>query len=149
MSEWVKKHLTTVRSAVLGEEPPEPTGLQAFWQSLDESTTLSKTQRLYGFSICAGIGLCFTILGFVFWFVPTTFAILYTLGSLLLFGSTFFLMGPWRQLKSIMKSNRILATLAYVGSMILTLYVAFKLEGIAEVIAVIFLLIIQVIALGW
>lgn len=137
-----------MKTTVMGEEEQE-SGLKSFWQSLDESTTLSKTQRFYGFGICIGIGLIFYILAFVFWVIPPTFAVLYTMGSLLLFGSTFFLMGPWRQLKSLMKSHRILATSVYLLSLVVTLWAAFALEGLGKVLIIIILLILQVFALGW
>lgn len=68
---------------------------------------------------------------------PTSFAKYYTVGTLFLifryvvnndnkFISTFFLVGPSKQLRSMFHPSRIFAAAAYFGSMISTLYCALK-----------------------
>ncbi|GMH42430.1 hypothetical protein BSKO_10349 [Bryopsis sp. KO-2023] len=129
----------------LSQEEEQPKG---FWESMDDATTLTRTQRLWGFGICAGVGAIFCLVGLGFALIPpyTRFAIMYTMGSICFIGSTFFLMGPWKQLKSMTKQYRIFATIAYVASLGLTLYAAFGLES---GILIIIFFIIQLVALGW
>lgn len=96
-------------------------------------------QRLYGFCICFAIGFVLSVMStfFIPGIIrgdPGPFATTYTLGNLCAIGSSAFLMGPMRQLKSMMKETRIFAALIYVGSMALTLYFAFGLKSAGAVI---------------
>mmetsp|Transcript_33129 Transcript_33129/g.71438 ORF Transcript_33129/g.71438 Transcript_33129/m.71438 type:complete len:185 (+) Transcript_33129:234-788(+) len=116
---------------------------------LEDSISLTKMQRLYGFGICLGLGILLSFLSTFFLFpIPKVkkFATCYTLGNLLSIGCTCFLMGPWNQIKNMMKGHRILATGCYVGSIVLTLLAALKYNNLA--LTLIFLL-VQVCALVW
>lgn len=83
-----------------------------------------------------GFGVCF-ILGWFITFLslltmgsivtsPARFATLYTLGNITAIASTFFIYGPVRQAKTMMKQSRWIATIIYVLFMVLTLFAAFK-----------------------
>lgn len=82
-------------------------------------------------------------------FQLTSFAVLYTFGSALSLASTAFLMGPCRQLRSMLQSGRWIATTAYLLSMAGTLAVAFTVGGVLGVVLVIALLIVQLLAMVW
>jgi len=131
-----------------GREPEPETLPQSFLRQIDEASTLSWRQRAIGFGICFGLGLFFSFLSLMFLttFQLTSFAVLYSIGSILSLGSTAFLMGPVKQLKQMFDSGRIWATLVYLGSIAGTLAVAFT---IGSVILVIILLIIQFLAMIW
>lgn len=49
----------------------------------------------------------------------------YSLGNIITLFSTMFLVGPCRQLKNITNGNRLLYSVGYIGSIIMTLYVSF------------------------
>jgi len=56
------------------------------------------------------------------------FGILYSFGSVLTIMSTMFLVGPMKQVKNMLKKNRIIATVVYLASIGLTLFCAIGLE---------------------
>lgn len=56
------------------------------------------------------------------------FGILYSFGSVLTIMSTMFLVGPVKQIKNMLKKNRIIASVVYLTSIALTLYCAIALE---------------------
>lgn len=60
---------------------------------------------------------------------PSKFAIPYTVGNLMSIGSTGFLVGPWRQIKSMFDSTRMIGSIVFFTSMIGTLYFAFILKS--------------------
>ena len=60
--------------------------------------------------------------------------------------STFFLVGPLRQLKNMTQPTRLIASIVFLGSMALTLYAVF---GIGSGILAFFCVVIQFLALGW
>jgi hypothetical protein len=64
--------------------------------------SMSYTTRLYGFAICLGLGILVAILSciFIFFLNFVAFGVMYTVGNLLSIGSSLFLMGPIRQIKS-------------------------------------------------
>ncbi|KAL0048128.1 hypothetical protein WJX82_008342 [Trebouxia sp. C0006] len=132
----------------IGPEPvAEPESLPSqLLHQLDEATTLSKTQRVYGFAICLGLGLLFGFLSSVFFLMPVKFAILYTLANLLFIGSTMFLMGPLAQFKKMFEKGRIIATCLYFGAMFITLWMAIKLHSFPGTILA---LLVQMGALIW
>jgi len=107
---------------------------------------------MYGFVICVVVGLL--SIGFSLFLLPyillplvgLIFALLFTLGSLSLFISTFFIVGPMRQLKLICTMERIIPTLMYVIALLMTLLVVIKLQSL---VLVMLLLVIQMIAFAW
>ncbi|WZN61856.1 SFT2-like vesicle transport protein [Chloropicon roscoffensis] len=122
---------------------------QSLLGDLEDSISLTKMQRLYGFGICLGIGILLSLLSTMFLFpVPRVkkFATCYTLGNLLSIGCTCFLMGPWKQIKNMFKGHRLAATVVYLCSIGFTLYAALKLNNLA--LTLIFLL-VQICALVW
>ncbi|KAI8868934.1 SFT2-like protein, partial [Ramicandelaber brevisporus] len=74
------------------------------------------------------------------------FAVLYTLGNVVSLLSTMFLVGPVRQFKMAFAPVRLVATIIYLASMIVTLIVAIKTSKV--VLCVIFI-IIQICAMVW
>lgn len=119
---------------------------QTLLQQLDEATTLSRMQRIYGFAICLGIGLAFGFLASLFLLLPVKFAILYTVSNIFSIGSTMFLMGPMKQLGKMFDKGRIVATCTYLASLGLTLWAALWLHNI--VLTIVFLA-VQFCALVW
>ena len=82
--------------------------------------------RIIGFISCLVIGFAISILSsfllmFSAVFKPYKFAILFTFGNLNSLASSFFLVGPCRQLKSMFDKKRIIATILALASMIFTI----------------------------
>jgi hypothetical protein len=91
---------------------------------------LSYTKRLTLF-VCTGLtGLACLFFSTMFLILPRVFAKWYTLGSLLLLGSTFFLVGPTQQLRSMFQPNRWFASVLYLFSLAGTLYTALRLQNL-------------------
>mmetsp|Transcript_1712 Transcript_1712/g.3839 ORF Transcript_1712/g.3839 Transcript_1712/m.3839 type:complete len:175 (+) Transcript_1712:25-549(+) len=127
------------------KEPKEQTLLG----DLEDSITLTKMQRLYGFAFCFGLGVFLSFMSTFFLFpIPRVkkFAVIYTFGNLLSMGCTCFLVGPWSQIKNMFKSHRLLATCTYLGFIFLTLLAALKLENLLLTLVC---LICQCCALVW
>ncbi|XP_055335595.1 vesicle transport protein SFT2B-like [Paramacrobiotus metropolitanus] len=101
---------------------------QGIVDELWESTSLSWGTRIKGFIACFVLGVVLSILGSAFLWIPgkglALFAIFYTLGNLLSIGSTFFLMGPVKQLKSMFAETRWLAACVMILFFVLTLMAA-------------------------
>jgi len=70
------------------------------------------------------IGIFFMSTSLFFIFSTRQFAKFYTLGSIFMMISTFFLVGPMTQLKSMVHPSRIIATAIYIGSALATIYFA-------------------------
>eukprot|EP00798_Chlamydomonas_sp_ICE-L_P026001 gene26001-11692_t len=127
---------------------------QGMISQIDNAITLTWKQRLIGFGVCMGIGIFFTLLSLpMLWFLKiTSFAVLYSLGSIMSISSimpmssTCFLMGPINQVKKMMEQQRIFATLTYFTAIILTLVLAFTT---GNPILVLLMLIVQIVALFW
>eukprot|EP00808_Paulinella_micropora_P005616 g48621.t1 len=106
----------------------------SFFTQSDEDTSpwakcgMSRTQRLYGFVCCLMLGLLCSALSSLFVGMilirPIKFAFPYTLGSLLSIGSTTFLVGPSRQLRTMFDPIRRWASMTYLTSLFATLYFA-------------------------
>ncbi|KAJ3098046.1 hypothetical protein HDU97_004340 [Phlyctochytrium planicorne] len=111
---------------------------------------LTRTQRFYGFGICFGVGFLISILSSISLFFGNIagFAILYTLGNLVSLLSTGFLVGFFKQFKKMFDSVRIVATLIFLVSMVLTIVVAVLLKG-PGLILVIICCVFQYLALFW
>jgi len=109
---------------------------------------LSRTTRLYGFVACLGIGLVLSITGSIVLFFGgiTLFAFLYGLGTLISLAGTGFLIGFFTQLKLMFKPVRIVATIVFLGSIVLVFIGAFVLDN--EILCIVFV-IIEYLAYTW
>ncbi|KAJ3107363.1 Vesicle transport protein [Phlyctochytrium planicorne] len=112
---------------------------------------LTRTQRFYGFGICFGVGFLISILSSISLFFGNVagFALLYTLGNVVSLLSTGFLVGFLKQFKKMFDSVRIVATLIFLVSMILTIVVAVLLQGPGGLMLVILCCVFQYLALFW
>ncbi|RNF12224.1 uncharacterized protein Tco025E_06493 [Trypanosoma conorhini] len=92
--------------------------------------SLSFEQRLIGFGVCLGLGFLFSIFAWISIFSLdfNTFAVINTVANLTSIGSTLFLCGPLTQLKRMFDPTRLLATVVYLSSMVLTFIVALVLR---------------------
>ena len=117
--------------------------------------SLSWTQRIYGCISCVAIGFLLSF-GSFFRFTtllkgnPTPFAVCFTMGSLVSLSGTCFLSGPYKQVKSMCKKTRMIASIMYIGSMIMTLVTAFALSDIpAQPLILLILCFLQYVAIIW
>jgi len=105
---------------------------------------------MWGFGICFATGWVIAFAGcFALPSIgthPERFALLYTLGNIIALASTMFLWGPCSQLKKMFAPERLVATVVYLGSMALTLFLAFYVQ---KVLPVILSLILQCLAMVW
>ncbi|GAA93785.1 uncharacterized protein L969DRAFT_92295 [Mixia osmundae IAM 14324] len=89
---------------------------------------LSRWERLIGFMACmAGASVCFTLSFFLVAFLaikPRKFAVSFSAGSLLFMLGFMILQGPMNYLKFLLQTERLPFTIAYLGSLVLTLYFA-------------------------
>jgi hypothetical protein len=119
-------------------------------EDMGDVCTLTWKQRLIGFCICSGIGVLLCVLSYITLVFPPgfgpkkikKFAIIFTVGNIVAILSTGFLVGPMRQFRKMLEGGRIFFTAAYLISMGLTLFFAFKNKLVPCIIC----LIIQVIA---
>lgn len=98
---------------------------------INESTTLGCTTRLKLFAICFIVGILLSFLGSFALFLNkglSVFAIFYTLGNIVSMASTCFLMGPFKQIKKMFATTRLIATLIVILSFALTLFAALKVS---------------------
>lgn len=132
---------------VADEEEQEPTITEEL-SSICPSLTYK--QRMYGFGICFVLGWFLEFLSILTLSEirtnPGRFALTYTLGSIVALASTCFLWGPMRQLKKMFKPIRAGATILYLLSMILTLYLAFSH---APTMSVLLAILLQFLAMVW
>lgn len=125
----------------------------------DFTTTLCPSltirQRMIGFAACLGIGLLLEFGSFgrlmqILRGRPEKFAFLYTLGNMLALASTFFLAGPQRQCRRMMRKKRWVASLVYVSSILCTFFVvesSAKFHG--KSVLIILLIAVQWCAIWW
>ena len=116
---------------------------------IEDSISLTRMQRLYGFAFCLGLVIMLSFHSSFFLFpVPRVkkFAVCYTLGNCLSIGCTCFLMGPWSQVKNMFKSHRFAATATYIVCIVMTLVSALRYGNL--LLTLIFL-IMQMCALVW
>ncbi|GAB2265088.1 hypothetical protein Dimus_000156 [Dionaea muscipula] len=99
---------------------------------------LSYTQRVYGFAGCSVAGLACLFLCLIVFAKPIKFALLFTLGNVLVVGSTAFLIGPAQQLRMMFDPVRVYATAVYIGCVVLALICALWLHSkIVTILAII------------
>ncbi len=136
-----------LRGLVRGEQR-EPGLLDDF----SAATTMSRKKRLYGFVGCFVFGVLLSVLSTLFLpqlaTKPGKFAVCYTLGNLLALFSTGFLVGPWKQLKTMFAPERMIATIVYMAAMVLTLYTCIR-HGRDRKGAIIVYIVVQMCALLW
>ncbi|CAL5206540.1 unnamed protein product [Lathyrus oleraceus] len=94
-----------------------------------ESSSLSTTQRLYGFAACSIAGLALMLLSMIVFAKPIKFAILFTFGNLLAVGSTAFLLGPAQQMEMMFDPVRVFATSIYLGCVVIALICALLIHS--------------------
>lgn len=116
--------------------------------SLGRYFELSLRQRFYGFLGSAGIGLVTVILGLImlFFMKLVSFSVLYSIGNLCLVTSLMFIVGPMRQLRSMMSEYRYLTSIVFILSIIGTLVMALV---VSNVILTIVFVVIQTCAFVW
>lgn len=117
---------------------------------MEEAMTMSYKNRLIAFVVCLASGVFFTALSTLMLplilIKPHKFAVSYSLGNLLMLGSTMFLVGPKKQISNMCTGHRAMASAAYFGSMVGTVYSALFLR---ISVLVIFFIAIQFVALVW
>ncbi|KNC82926.1 hypothetical protein SARC_04793 [Sphaeroforma arctica JP610] len=88
---------------------------------------LTRAQRYQAFALSFGIGVIMILLGVlaIGFGNLSSFAVLYSLGNILLFGSSFFLSGFVGHLKVMFSEGRATASAVALGSIVLTLFAAF------------------------
>ncbi|KAK4683491.1 hypothetical protein P7C73_g6762, partial [Tremellales sp. Uapishka_1] len=108
---------------------------------------LTRVQRLGGFAACFVVGLGLSLLGAILLFLGATgaFATLFAVGAIISLVGTGFLVGFTKQLKTMFKPVRVVATVLLLVSIVLTFLGAFLLPTIICIIFVI----IQYFAFLW
>ncbi|XP_069377427.1 vesicle transport protein SFT2A-like [Paralichthys olivaceus] len=126
--------------------PEEPGVLER----ANEASTFACGTRVKGFLVCFVAGAFFSVLAtFMLWipgFGLAVFVIFYTVGNICVLASTMFLIGPWRQLRSMCAKERALATTLVLVCLVLTLCSAYWWTNFT--LALIFCL-LQVVAFSW
>lgn len=127
-------------------------GVQVPPQDVEEPSwfTLSRWDRLLVFGVCllgaaACFALCFAILPLLA-LKPRKFAVLWTLGSVLFIISFGVLQGPLNYLVHLVSPARLPFTVAYFGSIIMTLVFSI---GLKSTILTILAAVVQVLAAIW
>ncbi len=92
-------------------------------------SSLSYRQRLTMFAVLIALAALFFFLASLSIIMPVKFAKLFFLGSFFLISSLAFLVGPWALVTTAFSKERLMTTLAYVGSAALTLVCAIVLES--------------------
>ncbi|CAM9208810.1 unnamed protein product [Hapterophycus canaliculatus] len=115
---------------LLGGEPEEKSTLQEMEEAVcSVCPSLSWRNRLIGYGATLACGFCLSF-GSLFRFGqlltgnPRPFVLYFSLGSLLSICSSFFLTGPWKQLKKMFMPVRAVATIIYLVTLSMTLFVA-------------------------
>ena len=113
--------------------------------------------RIWGFLTCFLLGLALSILTIFLFFLGDKskagrFAILYTAGNIFMLASTFFLIGPMRQLKLMCKKTRIVASIVCLFCIVFTLVYALTFydgEKTGHIIIMWILIILQYVSMSW
>ena len=143
-----REKVTSLISSAADPEPEPEQGLLGSLQtSFAEATQMSRTNRY----LCAGtmlfVGVLFGSLSSLFVVVsPRKFAALYTLSNLCGLGATLFVVGPAKQCAKMAEPARLVASLVYLSSAVLTLVAALRLRSL--ILTLLFAL-VQFLALIW
>ncbi|XP_070711848.1 vesicle transport protein SFT2B-like [Pempheris klunzingeri] len=135
---------------VLGGQDDGSTDGTGIMERANQASTLAWGTRMKGFLICFILGVFCSILGTCMLWIPgiglPVFAVLYSIGNLCALASTMFLIGPWRQLKTMCAKERALATAIMLVCLVLTLCAAFwwRNNGLALLFCV-----LQFLAFTW
>ncbi|CAJ1960211.1 unnamed protein product [Sphenostylis stenocarpa] len=119
------------------------------FQSATSSVPSGKSLVYFGLLLASGVFfvfLSFTLFLPVMVVMPQKFAICFTLGCGFIIGSFFALKGPKNQLTHMLSRERLPFTLAFLGSMIGTIYVSMVLHS--YILSVVFS-VVQVLSLGY
>lgn len=112
--------------------------------------SMTYRQRIYGAVGCIGVGLCLDLMATLALLGGKAhiveYAVLYTLGNVVSICGSGFVVGPYRQLKVMCKPVRAVACAIYLGTMGLTLVLAFTYANAALLMI---LLSVQYCALIW
>lgn len=111
--------MASVVGAALGFEEPN-----------DLCPTLTFQQRMYGFAGCLTLGVLFAFMSWVSFIKMNMvmFAMMVTMSNVVSIGGSFFLAGPRKQLQRMFEETRLIATIVYLVSMVLTVLVAVTLK---------------------
>src|SRR5690348_7706836 len=105
---------------------------------------------MIGFVACFAIGWVISLLSLLaipqIASHPEKFALLYTFGNIISLFSTMFLWGPCKQIRDMFKPIRLGATIVYLLSLALTLFLAFYVQMVLPVLASI---LVQFCAMVW
>ncbi|KAJ8599328.1 hypothetical protein CTAYLR_005352 [Chrysophaeum taylorii] len=136
----------STRSLLTGEPREQSVGEQLEEECCEGCPKLTYKQRLVGFVACFGIGMLIEFGSFfrivqlikgnpkpfvrivytvAVHFVVALQAICYTLGNIIAICSSFFLSGPWNQVKRMFAPTRAIATAIYLTSIFATLFCAY------------------------
>jgi len=109
-----------LRKALSGDDNESERGIM---DEINEVSTWSWETRIKGFIGCFIVGALLSLLGVlsIFTFHYVMFALLCTLGSLTAIMSTFFLVGPFKQLQKMFAPTRLIATVVTLLMIVLTL----------------------------
>eukprot|EP01006_Ploeotia_vitrea_P042129 TRINITY_DN66606_c5_g5_i1.p1 TRINITY_DN66606_c5_g5~~TRINITY_DN66606_c5_g5_i1.p1 ORF type:complete len:183 (-),score=11.93 TRINITY_DN66606_c5_g5_i1:272-820(-) len=113
--------------------------------------SLTWKQRAIGFGCCIAVSVCINI---VSWILLTSgeyvgFAVSYSIGNIVGIVSTLFLSGPVKQIKSMFKETRIIATCLFLGFLVATIVCAIFIPKCCKVLPTILCAICQYVALIW
>jgi len=114
---------------------------------------LSWKQRAYGFGACLAVGVLLDFIAWVELMKKNTaeFAVIYTIGNLVVLVGSLFFAGPRKQCQNMFAKKRRLATVVYFTMMLATLLVA-VLSGVppgARLPLVVLCMVLQVLAMIW
>jgi uncharacterized membrane protein len=141
--------ITTLKKKIT-EEEEEKTWFTNFRDTCEGYITLTAKQRMLGFTICFGFAILnFVLAFFCLYLILVTarlFTLFYTLGVSSLFLSSMFFVGPFRQIQSMFTWNRIIPSIIFLGSLLLTLYFSLMMQSLAIVF---FLIFVQIISFSW
>ncbi|XP_060923265.1 vesicle transport protein SFT2A-like [Limanda limanda] len=116
----------------------------------NQATTLAWGSRVRGFLVCFILGLFMCGLSTFMMWIPevgmAVFVVFYTVANISVLASIMFLVGPWRQLKTMCARERALATVLMLGCLVVTLCSALWWNNYT--LALVFCL-LQVLAFTW
>jgi hypothetical protein len=122
--------------------PPTP------WEEIKESFSMTWTTRFYGCIAClvaAAILFIASVL-FIWLLLLVGFGVCYTFANIFLLASTFFLVGPMRQMRLMFAPARLISTIIYLAALGLTIFVAIKTHN---ALLVLLMVVIQFCAIVW
>jgi len=127
-------------------EPADGAAAAAADDPLADVCTLTTRQRFIGFGCCFFFGMLISLLSTLQIMKPLTFALLYSVGNVVSFLATGFLIGPKRQCKSACERKRAAATVIFLASIVGTIVAAVYVKSVALCIV---LIVVQFCALVW